>query len=391
MHPRGQWLRGCSLFEFSSDVPRLARTRKSRAFTLVELLVVIAIIGILIALLLPAIQAARESARRSQCINNLKQIGIALHNYHDTNKTFPTGWLSRGAPDNYFANATTKLLPYFEEESLHNIYLQDENWYDQPYDTATGLGVVSTVVALFKCPSSSGPNPHQSTALKLILGNSRCSVFGMTDYAYCKGSSDAFCFDYRDFARHFGDDKYILKAGPVRKEVRGVFDLAWGASIRQITDGTSKTFAAGDGSGDPKWLTCHGRGCTTPAGPNPQGEIPYAWYPWVAGQPNSTDYLGRLGPVASLFAGTIEPMNKFPVTDTYIHTPDFNRPVPAGEFCKDSREGGQNALSNYRSDHPGGCNFLMADGSVVYLNESIDMPTYTAHSTIAGEEVINRE
>lgn len=353
---------------------------RARAFTLVELLVVIAIIGVLVALLLPAVQAAREAARRSACINNLKQIGVALQNYHDNHKSFPPGWLSRGAPDNYFANVNTKLLPYFEETSLHNLYDQKENWYDQKAE------VGSMVIPVFKCPSSSGPNPHQSLALKQILGNSRNSLFGMTDYAYCKGSSDAFCLDIRDFSPHFGNSKYILKPGPVRKTVRGVFDLAWGASIRQITDGTSKTFAAGDASGDPRWRTCHGRGCTEPAGENPLGEIPYGWYPWIAGQPNSTNYFRTLGPVSSLFAVTIEPMNKYPVTDTYIETNDFYRPVPPGEFCKDSREGGRNSASNYRSDHPGGCNFLMGDGSVTFISESINMIVYQARSTIAGEE-----
>src|SRR5687768_8608657 len=89
------------------------------AFTLVELLVVIAIIGVLVALLLPAIQAAREAARRSQCINNLKQIGIALQNYHGAYGTFPKGWLLKRNPGDFFANVNTTILPFFEEESLH--------------------------------------------------------------------------------------------------------------------------------------------------------------------------------------------------------------------------------------------------------------------------------
>src|SRR5215216_363933 len=98
----------------------LSRTRK-RGFTLVELLVVIAIIGILVALLLPAIQAAREAARRAQCVNNLKQLGIGLQNYHSARNRFPQGTLMLQASQ-FFANAYTSLLPYFEEAALHSLY-----------------------------------------------------------------------------------------------------------------------------------------------------------------------------------------------------------------------------------------------------------------------------
>src|SRR6187549_2591400 len=91
------------------------RSRKSAAFTLVELLVVIAIIGILVALLLPAVQAAREAARRTQCINNLKQIGLACHNYHDTHRVLPFG--QGGTGDRY--SAITLLLPFMEQTNLH--------------------------------------------------------------------------------------------------------------------------------------------------------------------------------------------------------------------------------------------------------------------------------
>jgi prepilin-type processing-associated H-X9-DG protein len=330
--------------------------------------------------LLPAIQAARESARRSQCINNLKQYGVALHNYHDSNKAFPTGWLVKGRPDGYFANANTKLLPYFEETSLHGLYDQQIVWYDQEPN------VGSSVIPLFKCPSSGGPNPYEHPGLKTLIDNAN---LGMTDYAFCKGSSDAFCLDVKGYVLG-SNPNYIFKPGPVQMTTRGVFDLAFGASIRQISDGTSKTFAVGDASGDPKWLVCGGKsGCTAAdLKPDSSGQIPYAWFPWIAGQPNSTAYYGTVI-VTCLFAGTVHPMNQNPVQDSYIFTADLYKAVPAGQFCLDSTNGGKNRLSNYRSDHPGGCNFLMADGSVTFLNEDIDMLTYRAHSTIAGEEVIN--
>ncbi len=359
--------------------------RTNRAFTLVELLVVIAIIGILVALLLPAIQAAREAARRSQCINNLKQFGIALHNYHISNKKFPNGWWVRNAPDGFYANANTKLLPYFEEASLHNIYDQNEAWYDQKVPPAVAVSVGAIPIPVFNCPSTSEPNPIQHPELTRILGGSRNSVFGTTDYAYCKGATDAYCLELKSWTL---GSKVDFQPGPVDRSLQGVFSIQWGASIRQITDGTSNTIAVGEASGDTKWKVCHGRGCTAAdLKPESTGELPYAWFPWIAGQPNSTQYYnGGKFVVTSLFAATVEPMNKYPVTDSYIDIGSFYSPNPAIS-CLDSRNGGKNFASNFRSNHPGGCNFLMADGSVTFLNEGMDLLVYQGKSTIAGEEV----
>ncbi len=373
--------------------------RTNRAFTLVELLVVIAIIGILVALLLPAIQAAREAARRSQCINNLKQFGIALHNYHDVNKSFPIGWWVKRAPKDYYANVNTKLLPYFEEASLHNIYDQNQPWYDQKMPPEVPVPVGAIVIPLFKCPSSAGPNPfqHPTLAESGYIGSNKNTLFGMTDYAYCKGETDAFCLNVRGWNL---SSNYKFEQGPVDKAKQGLFSIQFGASIRQITDGTSKTIAAGDASGDPRWKLCHGRGCTiADLKPEKTGELPYGWYPWIGGQPNSTEFFkGGQFVVASLFGATIEPINKYPVTDSFIDTnnmanPDTvvscrdSRPVVNGKYNNAAPWAGPNSVSNYRSDHPGGGNFLMADGSVTFLNESIDLVTYQGKGTIAGQEV----
>ncbi len=138
--------------------------RQSRGFTLIELLVVIAIIAVLIALLLPAVQAAREAARRAQCINNLKQIGLAIHNYHQTNDCFPPGAYDTYEPANAkYANnanwsAQAKMLPYIEQQALYNA----ANLLVSPYNDATGDLMNSTVtrtrLGAFLCPSCPVPS-----------------------------------------------------------------------------------------------------------------------------------------------------------------------------------------------------------------------------------------
>jgi prepilin-type N-terminal cleavage/methylation domain-containing protein/prepilin-type processing-associated H-X9-DG protein len=347
----------------------------TRAFTLVELLVVIAIIGILVALLLPAIQAARESAHRAECINNLKQFGIALHNYHSTHKSFPQGAVMKSTTQ-FFTNAYASLLPHFEETGLHDIYDPDEPWEDQR------PGVAATPIAIFKCPSSSAPNPLIDPLMDVNW--SAGGVYGIGEYAFCMGYTDAFC------AEKLGAG---AQAGRIPNSQRGMFNLAFGASIRQITDGTSKTIALGDASGDSKWQVCHLVNCTVAdLKPDRLGQQTSAAIGWIIGEPITTTYFAQLGPKPSTYACTIEPMNKFPVTDSFMDfisylTDIVNHQNNSSYYCRASFDGGKHSVSNYRSDHPGGCNFLMADGSVTFLREDIDMTAYRARSTIAGEDI----
>ena len=141
-----------------------------KGFTLVELLVVIAIIGILVGLLLPAVQAARAAARRMQCSNNLKQLGLAVHNYHDANKSFPSGFITNypaGALNTAAMMSVTQrthwswgafVLPYIEQTALYNTLNPGQSSMDALLATPAGLAALTTPIPSFVCPSDTGPS-----------------------------------------------------------------------------------------------------------------------------------------------------------------------------------------------------------------------------------------
>lgn len=361
----------------------VSSAHRRRGFTLVELLVVIAIIGVLVALLLPAVQAAREAGRRAQCINNLKQFGLALQNYHSAKNTFPPSAVMKQDPNQVYASGNAMLLPYFEQAALASLYDHNVYWEKQK------PGVVPTQIAIFKCPSSSAANPLVDEALGKEVPTVG-STFGITEYAFCMGYTDAFCIR--------GGMAGIpnIKPGTIPPSQLGMFNIAWGAAIRQITDGTSNTMAMGDASSDPRWKVCHLTGCNESSlKPKLSGDLPTAEVGWVIGEPNSPGYLSRLGARGSIHGCTVEPMNKYPVTDTFLNSPqymadnakfsDANNRYP-NHYCAPSYESGTHSASNFRSDHPGGCNFLMGDSSVAFMEEGVDMNVYHAKSTISGDE-----
>ena len=151
--------------------------RRNRAFTLIELLVVIAIIAVLIALLLPAVQAAREASRRAWCVNNIKQLGLALHNYHDVNGAFPIGQLlnvATGATNNI--SAQTRLLPFMEQTNLANSI----NFSVTSSNAANSTGL-ATVVNTFLCPSDAQtvlPVGWAGTNYRVNYGTSIVNAYG---------------------------------------------------------------------------------------------------------------------------------------------------------------------------------------------------------------------
>jgi prepilin-type N-terminal cleavage/methylation domain-containing protein/prepilin-type processing-associated H-X9-DG protein len=189
--------------------------RARRGFTLVELLVVIAIIGILVALLLPAVQAARESARRTQCTNNLKQIGLAMQNYHDVQRAFPNsdtgGSISR-------ASAFTPILPYLEQTPAYSLYNFSLGNSDAP-----NLQVVSQKLSVYLCPSA---------VLRREIPISGCDTNDRAPGTYAVSTGD--------------DDPYGTLTGSIPNNGAIVEHGSGITRMRDFTDGTSQTLMAGE-------------------------------------------------------------------------------------------------------------------------------------------------
>jgi prepilin-type N-terminal cleavage/methylation domain-containing protein/prepilin-type processing-associated H-X9-DG protein len=218
--------------------------RAKRGFTLVELLVVIAIIGILVALLLPAVQAAREAARRTSCFNNLKQVGIAIHNYHDTYRTIPAGWIGQEVPGGRpLAEGTpgwgwaAMLLPFLEEENVKERLIDFRLSIDDPVHDPVRVFPLK----LYRCPSDTGPEkflmPSESdpnTPLGEIATANYVGVFGTLELEDCEG----------------------LAPGMICRG-DGVFYHHSGTRFAHILDGLSNTLMVGERSfrrGGSTWL-----------------------------------------------------------------------------------------------------------------------------------------
>jgi prepilin-type N-terminal cleavage/methylation domain-containing protein/prepilin-type processing-associated H-X9-DG protein len=358
---------------------------RRRGFSLVELLVVIAIIGILMALLLPAIQAARESARRASCFNNLKQFGIALHSYHDTHKTFPPagsivpppppGSDQPPQPYDLYATGHAMLLPYLEEQNLAALYDFDVPWEDSHESEK----IVSAVIATFVCPSVNLDNPVLDPVIDAVVKYYDQSTagtlgFGRTDYVFCKGITDAWC----------------KTPQLVPNTQRGLFDLNWAVPFRRMTDGTSNTIAVGEGAGGPRWPLSI-PSLDTASRRTPNGQSRTAYQAWAAGEPLEDGFGDSNPAVGAIAACTLEPLNKSPVTPGVLDLSNLSvcdSSLPPALGISNGTGGGHHLTPNFRSDHPGGGNFLFADGSVHFLPEGIDMLVYQQLSTMAGNEIV---
>lgn len=363
---------------------------KSRGFTLIELLVVIAIIGVLVALLLPAVQQAREAARRAKCQNNLKQFGLAIANYEGTFGQFPIGQVMgfRGSSTSIdgYQSASASLLPYLDAQQVTDRYNFEQQWEVAANRTAIGL-----TPSVFLCPSNSKKTPFTDP---VMVAAGLPSLLGLTDYIYCKGVTDAWCGE--NLVSSSASGWTLVPSSGTAASLRGLFDINLSVRVGEISDGLSKTFTMGEGAGGQNWPICShvavlGNLACPQGAPFRDSFGPrYAVQPWATGEPSNSGYLpfGLISP--SLYGCTIMPLNQRPVTHTMASV------TPSSSFadCRDSLNlngsgAGPHRTSGFRSDHTGGGHFLFADGSVNFITDSIDLNVYRAFSTFKGAESTN--
>lgn len=350
---------------------------RSTGFTLIELLVVIAIIAVLIALLLPAVQSAREAARRAQCTNNLKQIGLAMHNYESSNGCFPPAGESTmfntasGIPGTQFVDggwsSLARLLPYIEGGSSFNALN-----FAVDYNEATGMNFTgaSTVINSYICPSS----VRQPGGGRDVV-DPNDPITQTYGYGYGVNDYGATCYtDINPTGVQTGSGATPLRFKPSR--VNGMLKQSM-TRIAEITDGTSNTIAIGEDAGrDARFVSPYVEGYYDPNGDarpivglGPAGGLtpPRRYWRWA--EPDES------------FGVSGQPNNKFrPMCEL---APFSSTNVTAG-----NNAGANDELFSY---HPGGVNCLFGDGSVKFVKDTVNPLTLRGLVSLAGGEVLSSD
>ncbi|MBD3675944.1 MAG: DUF1559 domain-containing protein [Planctomycetaceae bacterium] len=298
-----------------------------RGFTLIELLVVIAIIAVLVALLLPAVQQAREAARRSQCKNNLKQIGLAVHNYHDTHGVFPPGYLSRnvGVSDPAAADSGpgfawgTMILPFLDQSP---IYSQLD--FNRDCTLPSNLALGQETLTVFQCPSDPGQNMFTVNNGNTNIDLPKANYVGIYGY----GS---------------------VSMAPGNPNPAGLFYRNSSVRMADILDGTSNVLMVGERASEHDFVT------NLPA--------VNAYSTWYAAVP------GAMRPAGMMMASMME-------AHPSLVLGHVGQDAMMGMMAMHHSPNTTNHIVNFSSRHTGGMQFLLSDGSVHFLSENIDYNTF---------------
>jgi len=334
-----------------------------RAFTLVELLVVIAIIGILIALLLPAVQAAREAARRMQCTNHLKQIGLALHTYHDANRAFPPGLARWWQPGNVSGGRTGPLaaiLPYVEQAALYDrIVLYCTNSAITAGNDGEQLSLPGDTAA-----TAAEPTPYCSS-----VGPYICPSSGYSPAGLIKGGNYMMCIG--DWADHNNNYTGDVVANPRGIFAIGRYHMMKINTIATAVDGTSNTIAYGEkiyGASGNRDLVKVGivvnSGLCFPSGERDA---------WIDDAKSKALMDTREGQYyAAAFRGNLSNQAGWCWADALAHRNSFSTVIPPNGPSCTTATGNARAYCSASSNHTGGVNIAMLDGSVQFISDTID-------------------
>ncbi|MBX3441570.1 MAG: DUF1559 domain-containing protein [Planctomyces sp.] len=361
-----------------------ASPRRRRGFTLIELLVVIAIIAILISLLLPAVQQAREAARRTQCKNNMKQLGLALHNYEATFTCFPFANAQNYLPNTQGFSAQARLLPFLDQANLQNLLDFTQPGFTGPFNNLVPNPQFAAAFAMplevMLCPSDPAPSQHVGAG---------GAVYGGNNYMLSMGSGTGANYD-------------------LRWRTDGIIYENSRAKMRDVTDGTSNTVFMSES------VRSTGDDVVLPAGTLPK-------FPYQKTLNGSTGVSAALQAVQGL-QGTGGPWPAFHNASGVISNPNLEVVWPQmtnwrgassaairGRGISWAHPGAMNTLTNGyltpnsripdvvthftgffapRSYHVGGAHVLMGDGSVRFLSDSISLATHQGLHSASGGEVL---